>query len=214
MVNLSLKICLLFLSCAMYRYAQKMYREERNVAAWHIRQWTISLVCGAAVVSGGEYGLKNGWMPPLFHLIYDTIVNGLILLAIYHGTAVTIEWTQPEKKVAKKGSVRRWLGIGGLGMMGLYIPYRFEFQPLFYYPYNGVRLFLFVWFIRLSIVWYYRQAKATVDFLTRQRMYLTMFACCVCLLYPLTVLPDAEHDSPVRIWWFRCARGSFFTWAT
>jgi hypothetical protein len=193
MINLTIKIGVVWISIAIFRYALKMYRSERALAEWHILRWSVSLVCGAVVASAGEYGLSRGWMPALLHLIYDAIINGFILLAIYHGTAFTIEWTQVDRKLARKDSVRRWLGIGGILMMGLYVPYRFELQRLFYYPYNGIRGLLFFLFIGYSIVNYYRQAKATVHTLTRQRMYLLMSACCVCLLYPFTVHPSFEQ---------------------
>jgi hypothetical protein len=69
------------------------------------------------------------------HLIYDIIGNGLFFVAIFHGVALPIELTHEDGKAVKKRRLVLWVCLFWLIMMGLYIPYRFEVNPGFYYAY-------------------------------------------------------------------------------
>jgi len=196
MMNYGLKIGMLTFYGLMLRHAVKVYREERRADARHILLGAVLMVGGAVVALLGEYALHDGRMPPLWHLVYDAIGNGLMLAVIYQSTALTLELTAPADKVPQKRFTRRWLFFGWLIMMGLYVPFRLKGAPLYFYAYNGVRWVVFVGFIGRSVLWYHHHAKRTKDVRTKHRMNLMKSAHFVCMLLPLTVLPYPESYSP------------------
>ena len=59
--------------------------------------WSGCLLSIAILGMPGEYALKRSLMLPFFHILYDAIIDGLLLSAIYHGFAFTTEVTKKDK---------------------------------------------------------------------------------------------------------------------
>ncbi|MBI1930094.1 hypothetical protein HYR99_38325 [Candidatus Poribacteria bacterium] len=144
----------------------------------------------------GEYAFRQGGLSPPWHFIYDATHDGCILLATYHGVAFTLELTGQADKAARKKALRPWFFFFWLMLIGLNAPNRLWRKGVFFYACNGARLLGFVGVFTCLILWYHRQAKTTANVLTRYRMNLMKLASCVCMLYPLALVPHAERYSP------------------
>lgn len=196
MLNFILKIGMFGLVLVMLWHNGRMYWEERKPDARHLLLWALSLLFVTLIGLLGEVAIRAKRMTPLLHVSYDAVGNGFLLLAIYQISAFTVELTQYGRKAFEKRLIGSVLGVGWLIMMGLYIPFRYHHIELFFFAYNGVRFGVFFWCVGRAMLWFHRQAKATVEFLTRHQMHLLKWSAFFCLLYPLAVLPDAERYTP------------------
>jgi hypothetical protein len=196
MINFVLKILMFGLVVVMLLRTGLKYWEDRKPDARHLFLWAFSLLFVTLVAGVGEPAIRAKRMTPLWHVIYDAVGNGFLMLAIYHIAAFTVELTQHQGKAHQKRWFGLILGIGWPIMMGFYIPYRFKQGELFFFAYNGVRFIVFLLCAGRPMLWFCRQAKSTADFLTRHQMWLMAASAFFCLLYPLAVLPYAERYSP------------------
>ncbi|MBI1923316.1 hypothetical protein HYR99_03595 [Candidatus Poribacteria bacterium] len=196
MLNFILKIGMFGLVLVMLWHNGRIYWEERKPDARHLLLWALSLLFVTLIGLLGEVAIRAKRMTPLLHVSYDAFGNGFLLLAIYQISAFTVELTQHGRKGVEKRFIGLVLGVGWLIMMGFYIPYRYQQGELFFFAYNGVRFGVFFWCVGRAMFWFHRQARSTVEFLTRHQMHLLKWSAFFCLLYPLAVLPHPEHYSP------------------
>jgi hypothetical protein len=196
MINHGLMLGMCTFAALILREAIGVYREEKSPDAYHILVWSSSITSGAFVAFVQERFLHYKRLTPLWHVISDAFLDGMMLLAIYQGLAFTIELTDQDGKMELKRSIGKKLCICWPLLIVLYFPYRFGYGQIFYHLYNGVRLLAFILFIQRSVFWYRRQAQRTNDFMTWHQMTLMKTACYVCILYPLLAPANPERFSP------------------
>jgi len=101
----------------------------------------------------GEYVISHKLMLPFTHILYDAIINGLILGAIYHGIGFTVTLTEKDYSQARKA--KRNLMLVWVILLFLYTPYRLSLKVAFFYGYYAVRIIACVYYIGKIIYWFH-----------------------------------------------------------
>ena len=92
MVNFSLKLgCAIVFGLLVWKAISLCLRERGKSDAKHMLWWALCLLSVAILGIPGEYLFKRSLMLPKLHILYDAIIDGLMLIATYHGIAFTIE---------------------------------------------------------------------------------------------------------------------------
>lgn len=170
------------------RHGFKQHWGRRTAASRHFKQCAMAFMFG--VFLGVIEMLLSFYklMTPLGSLLIGSILNGIILIIMYHGVAtLCIEMTVSEGKAEKKRSMRLTLWVGWVLIVAAYIPHRLSRAFYFYLIYEGGRSVLFIWFIFPAVLWYHRRSLEAPDFMTQQRMNLLKKATFLGMLHPLVL---------------------------
>ena len=142
----------------------------------------------------GEYALKRSLMLPFFHILYDAIIDGLLLSAIYHGFAFTTEVTKKDKSHTR--SAKRHLMLAWVILLFFYTMYRLGLPVFFFYGYYALRIAAIVYYVGKIIYWFHRASKDADTYHTKHQMIVLKYACLISTLYPFSILPQSDGMDP------------------
>jgi len=152
--NFLLKIGLLGVCGLILHKAISIYIHENGKAdAKHILWWSVCMLSNPVIGIPGEYVISHKLMLPFTHILYDAIINGLILGAIYHGIGFTVTLTEKDYSQARKA--KRNLMLVWVILLFLYTPYRLSLKVAFFYGYYAVRIIACVYYIGKIIYWFH-----------------------------------------------------------
>jgi len=195
MFNFFLKLgCLIVFGLILWKAISLCLRERGKSDAKHILLWVVCLLTISILGFPGEYALQHDLMKPYIHILYDAIIDGLLLSAIYHGFAFTTEVTKKEKSHTR--SAKRYLMLAWVILLVFHASYRLGLHVLFFYGYYALRLVTIAYYVGKVIYWFHRASKKADTYRTKRQMILLKYACLVSTLYPFSILPQSDIMDP------------------
>ena len=195
MFNFFLKLaCLIVFGLILWKAISLCLRERGTSDAKHILWWSGCLLSIAILGMPGEYALKRSLMLPVVHILYDAIIDGLFLSAIYHGFAFTTEVTKKDKSHTR--SAKRHLMLAWAILLVFHASYRLGLPLFFFYGYYALRIAAIVYYVGKIIYWFHRASKEADTYRTKRQMILLKYACLVSILYPFSILPQSDIMDP------------------
>ena len=195
MLNFGLKLVgLLVFGLFLQKAISFCFHERQQNDAKHIL-WGVGCLFSIACLGlPGEYAFKHSLMTPVLHILYDAIIDGLLLGAIYHGFAFTVEITAKEKKNLR--NARRYLILAWMLLGFFHAIYRFGLPVFFFGIYYLLRVAIIIYYVGKVIYWFHQASKEADTYHTKYQMVLLKYACLISILYPFSIFPQSEIIEP------------------
>ena len=195
MLNFFLKlVCILVFGLFLQKAISFCFHERKKKDAKHIL-WVVGCLFSIACLGiPGEYAFKRSLMIPILHILYDAIIDGLILSAIYHGFAFTVEITAKDKIHTR--SAKRYLTLAWGLLLLFHASYRFGLPVFFFLGYYALRIAAIVYYAGKVIYWFHKASKEADTYHTKYQMLLLKYACLLSTLYPFSIFPQSEIMVP------------------
>jgi len=195
MLNLFLKLgCLFFFGLFLKKVIKSCFHERGKKDAKHLLWMVVCLISTICLGIPGEYAFKHSWMIPSLHILYDAIIDGLLLGAIYHGFAFTVELTERDKK--NTCNAKRYLMLAWVFLVVFHASYRLGLPVFFFLGYSLLRIAAIVSYLGKVIYWFHRASKEADTYHTKYQMVLLKYGCLVGTLYPFSIIPQSEIIEP------------------
>lgn len=195
MLNFLLKLaCLIAFGLFLQKVISSCFRERDKADAKHLL-WMVGCLFSTTCLSiPGEYAFKNSLMIPRLHILYDAMIDGLLLSAIYHGFAFTVALTEKDKLHTR--SARRYLILAWMFLVFFHALYRLGLPVFFFCMYYILRVAVIIYYVGKVIYWFHKASKEADTYHTKYQMVLLKYGCLVGTLYPFSILPQSEIISP------------------
>ena len=195
MLNFFLKlVTILVFGLFLQKAISFCFHERQKKDAKHILWGAGCLFSIACLGIPGEYAFKHSFMTPILHILYDAIIDGLLLGAIYHGFAFTVEITEKDKKNLR--NAKRYLMLAWMFWFFFHASYRLGLPVFFFGIYYILRIAVMIYYLGKIIYWFHKASKEADTYHTKYQMVLLKYGCVIGTLYPFSILPQSEIIEP------------------